>query len=207
MRDEVAAALLELALTEVLCWGLVQTDPNFANFRYQAERRRLQLFDFGATRTYPSERRATLRDLMRAALDGDDADLLRTVTEPARAPAGYAFGHSDLARRMSDMVIGLRLREGFGRLPPPEVLFLHRKLGGLYLLLSRLRATLPVGRLLSGLLEPCPTQPRSHEQTRSSRPTVAPRSETRERHRPAGSTSATKPGGPARGPRPGTTRP
>jgi len=189
VRDEVAAALLELALKEVFCWGLVQTDPNFANFRYQAARRRLQLFDFGATRTYPSERRATLRDLMRAALDGDDADLLRaaeavgylgdgdppgyrtgvlallrTVTEPARAPADYAFGRSDLARRMSDMVIGLRLREGFGRLPPPEVLLLHRKLGGLYLLLSRLRATLPVGRLLSGVLEdhharPCRRMP------------------------------------------------
>jgi hypothetical protein len=54
------------------------------------------------------------------------------------------------------MLIDLRLREGFGRLPPPEVLFLHRKLGGLYLLLSRLRATLPVSRLLSGLLEARP---------------------------------------------------
>ncbi|MFY9975187.1 MAG: hypothetical protein WAK53_13080, partial [Chromatiaceae bacterium] len=74
-------------------------------------------------------------------------------------PGDYAFGHSDLARRVSDMVIGLRLREGFGRLPPPEVLFLHRKLGGLYLLLSRLRATLPVGRLLSGLLEDHHTRP------------------------------------------------
>jgi hypothetical protein len=38
----------------------------------------------------------------------------------------------------------MRLRNRFGRLPPPGVLFLHRKLGGLYLLLARLRASISV---------------------------------------------------------------
>jgi hypothetical protein len=85
--------------------------------------------------------------------------LLRTATEPARAADGYDFGASDLAQRMSDVVVEMRVRSRYGRLPPPDILFLHRKLGGLYLLLARLRARVPVhtiaGRYVSGG-EPAP---------------------------------------------------
>ncbi|MGB5639389.1 MAG: AarF/ABC1/UbiB kinase family protein, partial [Sedimenticolaceae bacterium] len=41
-RNEAAAALLELALREVFDWGLVQTDPNFANFLYSPHSKRIQ---------------------------------------------------------------------------------------------------------------------------------------------------------------------
>ena len=71
-------------------------------------------------------------------------DMLTTATEPARQHGGYDFGRSDLARRASEKVIDLRLREKFGCLPPSDILFLHRKLGGLYLLFRHLRTTLPV---------------------------------------------------------------
>ena len=54
---------------------------------------------------------------------------------------------------MSEILIEMRLRSRFGRLPPPNVLFLHRKLGGLYLLLTRLRVTLPVCELIKPYLE------------------------------------------------------
>ena len=64
----------------------------------------------------------------------------------------YDFEKSDLAQRMSEILIEMRLRSRFGRLPPPEVLFLHRKLGGLYLLLTRLRDTLPVRELIKPYL-------------------------------------------------------
>jgi hypothetical protein len=78
--------------------------------------------------------------------------LLRTATEPARASGDYDFARSDLARRMKDIVMEMRLSEKFTRVPPPEILFLHRKLGGLYLLLSRLRARIPVAALISPTL-------------------------------------------------------
>ena len=58
-----------------------------------------------------------------------------------------------MARRMSDAVLEMRLRDGFGRLPPTEVLYLHRKLGGLYLLLARLRAVVDVRALVAPYLE------------------------------------------------------
>ena len=64
---------------------------------------------------------------------------------------------------MKDIVMEMRLDQKFARIPPPQVLFLHRKLGGLYLLLSRLRATIPVAGLITPLIsaaaQPSETQP------------------------------------------------
>ena len=42
-RDAAAAAILELALREVFDWGLVQTDPNFANYLYQTGSGRIHI--------------------------------------------------------------------------------------------------------------------------------------------------------------------
>ena len=36
-------------MREVFEWGLVQTDPNFANYMYQPESGRIVLLDFGST--------------------------------------------------------------------------------------------------------------------------------------------------------------
>lgn len=177
-RDWAAGALLELTLREVFEWGLIQTDPNFANYRYQPRDKRLQLLDFGATRQYPPAIRRAFADLMLAGIDGNDRDLaraaitvgylaeddplayqegvvalLRTATEPARVTGSYDFGASDLAGRISETVMRLRMGERFSRMPPPDVLFLHRKLGGMYLLFSRLRARIGVRQLLMPALE------------------------------------------------------
>jgi predicted unusual protein kinase regulating ubiquinone biosynthesis (AarF/ABC1/UbiB family) len=179
LRNSVAASLTELALREVFDWGLVQTDPNFANYLYAPGTNRIQLLDFGATRDYPQASRSALCKLLAACSGGSDDDLadaaagvgyladrepagyrrsvvglLRTATEPLRAAQPFAFGGSDMARRMRDAVLEMRLRDGFGRLPPTEVLYLHRKLGGLYLLLARLRAVVDVRALVTPYLEP-----------------------------------------------------
>jgi predicted unusual protein kinase regulating ubiquinone biosynthesis (AarF/ABC1/UbiB family) len=173
VRNQVATDLLELGIREIFNWGLVQTDPNFANYRYQHDSGRIELLDFGATRHYSEQKQQALRDLLAACIDGDDGDvqhaavdvgylgdedpaayrraiidLLRTATEPARAKQDYDFGSSDIAARVSDIVVDMRLNERYGRMPPVEVLFLHRKLGGLYLLLNRLRARVPVRELV-----------------------------------------------------------
>ena len=175
-RDTAAASLTELAMREVFEWGLVQTDPNFANYLYESDSNRIQLLDFGATRAYPAPRREALRNLLAACIEGDDTDiercatqvgylsaddvsdyrtfvirLLRMATEPCRERECYAFGSSDLVQRMSNILIEMRLRNQHGKMPPPDVLFLHRKLGGLYLLLSRLRANIPVHKLILSL--------------------------------------------------------
>ena len=175
-RNAAAAAVLELALREVFDWGFVQTDPNFANYLCKTSNGRIQLLDFGATREYSERQRRALQALLVACLDGSDAEieqaaaevgyldphdppgyrngimaLLRDASEPARATGVYDFGDSDLAERMRNRLVQMRLHDRFWRLPPTGVLFLHRKLGGLYLLLTKLRATLPVRDLATGL--------------------------------------------------------
>ena len=175
-RDRVVGLLLGLLFRELFDFRLIQTDPNFANYRYQADHGRIQLLDFGATREYSSQQREALRTLLHACIDGDDLDiehaaaragyleatdprayrsgiiaLLRDATEPVRAEANYNFATSDLAERMRERLVDMRLHNNFWRMPPIGVLFLHRKLGGLYMLLTRLRATVAVRDLTSRL--------------------------------------------------------
>ena len=73
--------------------------------------------------------------------------LLITAVEPVRFNRDYDFAHSDLASRMSEIVLDMRMRKRVGQIPPVSILFLHRKIGGLYLLLSRLKSRLPVREL------------------------------------------------------------
>lgn len=168
-RNQVAGQLLQLALQELFDWGLVQTDPNFANYRYDANSDTIGLLDFGAVRCYPKRQTDILRSLLTAAVlrdtdclfkaaaqagytDHDDppeyrqgvAELLMTATEPARHIGAYDFSDTDLARRMSDRVMAMRFGSNQWRLPSTDLLFLHRKLGGLFMLFCRLGARVPV---------------------------------------------------------------
>jgi predicted unusual protein kinase regulating ubiquinone biosynthesis (AarF/ABC1/UbiB family) len=168
-RDDVAHRLVWLALQEVFRWGVVQTDPNFANYRYDNESDLLGLLDFGAVRRYEQHRLRVFNDLLYAALE-DNAEqleqttievgyldqqapvryrsaicgLLHKVTEPIRYVGHYDFANSDLITTMSEQLIELRLNQRYWHLPPVDVLMLHRKLTGLYLACTRLKARVNV---------------------------------------------------------------
>ena len=177
-RNEAASRLTELAFREVFDWGMVQTDPNFANYLYEHETGVIQLLDFGAAREHDVQQRNDMRMLLNACMANIDelildaaarvgylgkddppgyADsvllLLRTATQPLRAAGPFHFGSSDLARQMGEQVKQMRLESRYSRMPPMHILFLHRKLGGLYLLLSRLRATVDIAELASPYLD------------------------------------------------------
>jgi predicted unusual protein kinase regulating ubiquinone biosynthesis (AarF/ABC1/UbiB family) len=185
-RDRVAAWLVDLLFREFLAFGVVQTDPNFANYRYDEATGRLGLLDFGATRVYPPQRMTQVRDLIRAAGHGDangveaaalaagyltDTDtpvrrravteLFLLVGEPARQQGLYDFGRSDLSARLRDSSYALGFEQGYWRPPPSDLIFLHRKLGGLFLLCARLGARVDVASLLAGHLQVSPADPPS----------------------------------------------
>ena len=176
-RNAAATRLVELFLKEVLEWGLVQTDANFSNYLHLTESGDLGLLDFGATRAYSQHSTGLFHRLLAAAMGGDrealmqsaealgyvgqgDPDvyrstvgaLLKAAAEPARALGSYDFARSDLARRMSEQILRLRMENRVWRMPPPDVLFLHRKLGGLYMLCTRLSASVNVGQLVEPYL-------------------------------------------------------
>lgn len=176
-RNAAATELMRLLFRELFEFGWVQTDPNLANFRVQADDR-IVLLDFGATRAYGPDIVRGYRQLMRSARDGDRAgvsaaaeaigyfgaaivpaqrdavvDLFLTACEPLRAPGLYDFRTSDLAARIRDAGMALSMERDFWHTPPADAIFLHRKLGGLYLLAARLGAQVPVQALVSPWLD------------------------------------------------------
>ena len=94
-RDAAMTALVTLVLRELFEFGVMQTDPNFANYRWQADSGALVLLDFGATRAVPAETADAYRRLIEAGL-ARDRDMIREVAvetgfigvEAARAHRG-----------------------------------------------------------------------------------------------------------------------
>jgi predicted unusual protein kinase regulating ubiquinone biosynthesis (AarF/ABC1/UbiB family) len=172
-RDRVTRQLLELLFLELFRFGMIQTDPNFANYIYNTRTRQLGLLDFGATRHYPATLIEAYRGLLEAALREDHAAMSESAqaigyfsrdihashraavlklfvlaTEPARKGGCFDFGASDLAVRLRDAGMALSFDQGYWHTPPADAVFLHRKLGGLYLLAARLRAKIDVRSIL-----------------------------------------------------------
>ena len=177
MRDRVSELLIDLLFRELFEFGMIQTDPNFANYLYDPDTRQLGLIDFGATRQYPVSVTEAYRGLLDAALRADHAtmsesaqaigyfrediherqraaviELFVLATEPARTAGQYDFGASDLAARIRDAGMALSFNQGYWHTPPADAIFLHRKLGGLYLLAARLRARVNVRSILERYL-------------------------------------------------------
>lgn len=163
-RDSIMLRLMKLLLDELLDLRLMQTDPNFANYFYDRDGDRIVLLDFGATREIPQGLADGYRQLLGAGLnaDWDQArhvaitmglmsntlpddietmirDVFAMAVEPLSVDRPYDFGASDLAGRLSEKAMTLR-KSGFDHIPPPVTIFLHRKIGGMYLLATRLRA-------------------------------------------------------------------
>ena len=176
-RDRVIGLLFHLLFREIFEFRLIQTDPNFANYRYDSVSRQLILLDFGATRSYQATMIEHYRQLMHGATTGnrpamnaaaqaigyfqaDISDTQRSLVldifalacEPLRHEGEYDFGRSDLAIRIRDAGMVLGMDRDFWHTPPADTLFLHRKMGGLYLLAARLKARVNVQKMAANFL-------------------------------------------------------
>jgi predicted unusual protein kinase regulating ubiquinone biosynthesis (AarF/ABC1/UbiB family) len=172
-RDQVAKHLIVLMLQELFEFGVMQTDPNFANYRYQPDTGNIILLDFGATREITPNVTDQYRQLIRAGLINDDAamieiahkigffnsevsaahrgqivDMMRLVFKALVANQPFEFSDQTVAKQLQTMGFTL-IEDGF--IPPPlpiEVLLLHRKIAGIFLLCARLSASVDVADLL-----------------------------------------------------------
>lgn len=172
-RNAVGALLERLLFRELFEFRVMQTDPNFANYLFEPRSGRLVLLDFGATRRFEPGFVANFARISRAVVDGERAavareavqigyaaagdppaqidavvDMCLLVCEPLRQPGPYDFGRSDLPSRVRDLGFELALRQRLLRPPPPDTLFLHRKLVGSFLLLARLGAQVDAQALI-----------------------------------------------------------
>ena len=165
LRDRVAAAMIDLVLREIFAFGLMQTDPNLANYRYDPKTGRIVLLDFGAVQAIAPALVSDFRALARAALDGgteetraamgrvgyfgpatapDHQALIQSTFDVAMSPLRqekpFDFGRSDLLVRLRDMGLAIGNERELAHVPPAATLFLHRKIGGMYLMAAKLQA-------------------------------------------------------------------
>ena len=172
-RNALAEAALDLFLRELFEWGMVQTDPHFGNYKIRGSQ--IVLLDFGATRLFGRGFVEGYREMLRGAIAHDrdmtlrgaeaigaidlsfpgpvqDAffELCELIVEPFRGP--YDWGASDLPRRAGEKIARNALTRYF-RIPPREIVFLHRRLSGVFILLAALQANWDARPVLQRRLE------------------------------------------------------
>lgn len=81
VRDAVFARLIRLVTRELFELGVMQTDPNFANFRYRRETGEIVLLDFGACRPVDPDVAAGYRKMLKAGLEGNAEEVLAATIE------------------------------------------------------------------------------------------------------------------------------
>ena len=74
-REHIPHLLVVWTIREIFEFHLVQTDPNFANFRYDGRDSQLKLLDFGATVELPQSVVKTYETLLLHVLENDQDGL------------------------------------------------------------------------------------------------------------------------------------
>lgn len=172
-RDRIAETLIALLLRELFDFGLMQTDPNYANYRFDPDAGKIVLLDFGATRAFSTSIVDQYHRLMHAGLacdrtgfgavaleigffDEDTAprhqdaivDMMELIFSEVLSETIFDVANPTLSQKMNQA--GLALSEdGFiPPLVPMDVLYLQRKFGGTFLLANQLEAKLPMRQIL-----------------------------------------------------------
>ncbi|KAI5791483.1 ATP binding cassette 1 protein [Pyronema domesticum] len=171
-RDFIGTQILGLCFREIAKYKFMQTDPNWTNFLWNAEDKKIELLDFGASREYPDHFISLYTSVLRAAAKADFETCRRlsielgyltgleseamtrahvtsilTLAEPfsVNAPEVYDFSDQTVTERVKAQ-IPVMIRERLA--PPPEETYsLHRKLSGAFLLCARLGSRVPCRKI------------------------------------------------------------
>ncbi|XP_011212028.2 atypical kinase COQ8B, mitochondrial [Bactrocera dorsalis] len=164
-RHHIGSSVLKLCLRELFEIECMQTDPNWSNFLYDVDTKRLMLIDFGSTRFYQKKFIKNYRQIIINAVEGNregvllmsremgfltgyetkqmeeaHIDAVMILGEMFRFDGDFDFGKQNTTERIAHLVptmIAHRL------CPPPEEIYsIHRKLSGIFLLCARLNVRL-----------------------------------------------------------------
>lgn len=177
-RDAAMGALFSLVLRELFEFGHMQTDPNFANFRWQADTGRIILLDFGAARAVPEETSRAYRALMRAGLTEDRQALRDALVAIGFVTPAIMQSHGHAIDNMIEVLLGHLGKPGLfdfadrsfveqvrgsaeviaadraaWHIPPANTLFVQRKVSGTAMLAVRMQARLPLRDMVAGFVE------------------------------------------------------
>lgn len=178
-RNRAMAALLELVLRELFEFGFMQTDPNFANYRWQPDTGRIVLLDFGAARAVPAATTAAYRRMMLAGLANDGAALksalldvgfvspatldrheaaldgmIAVLMEHLGRPALFDFADRSFVAEVRRHAETIAADRAAWHVPPADTLFVQRKVSGTALLAVRMAARLPLREMVAAAVRP-----------------------------------------------------
>lgn len=173
-RDGAMQALLALSLRELFEFGFMQTDPNFANYRWQEDTGRIAVLDFGAARDVAPHVRDGYGALLRAGLAADRDAVRQAMCDVGFVSAGqveahraaldriiavileqldradaFDFAERGFVERIRDEVPPIAADRARWHIPPAETLFVQRKISGTVMLAVRLKACLPLRAMVS----------------------------------------------------------
>jgi len=176
-RDETMRRLIALVLRELFEFGVMQTDPNFANYRYQPDSGRLVLLDFGAARAIAPATVQGYRGLLQAGLCDDRSAIrdaavsagfvgqaavvrhrarvdrmIAVIADELNRPGPFDFGDRSFVGALREEGMEIAADKGSWHLPPPDILFVQRKISGTALLAARLKARVDVRALAEPFL-------------------------------------------------------
>lgn len=177
VRDTAVAELVELVLRELFEFRLMQTDPNFANYRIQPDTGRLVLLDFGAAQEIEAPVSAGYARLLAALLDGDVPrireaavaagflgalaverhgglidQMISVILEVLERPGLFDFGDRAFVATLREQGMAIAADRDSWHLPPATLLFVQRKVSGTALLAARLKARVDLKGLVQRTL-------------------------------------------------------
>lgn len=161
VKTRFADLLMRLYLEELFHHGMVQTDPNPGNFLI-TKNNEMALLDFGAVKEYDETFIEGYRKVLLSSWKGDKETILKEsiklgfideresqevkdiylemmdfLAEPFRREEAFDFSDKNFFKHSSDLSWEMTKKCRYSP-PPKDLLFLHRKLAGIFIFIKKL---------------------------------------------------------------------